>query len=295
MVRNIKRPTKQPTFAQDEEILLYSQGGFKNPMTSGWKLGHHYLTNNRLLFFQPSGIVYETPLNNIINVALEPHKFILKTKQVICLTYKHIRTGRPIEAWVIMGDLETWRRKLSEMVLTDENAVDKVAKGLDMYCSEIIWYLWEHRHVSIDELAQFVDAPNHMDVLLKIKGIINPLAQAVIGRPILTFERSRIDYETGEKVLFQWWLAGRKQTEEEKEEVLADIFDEGEHLTVVMELLGVREEDIQVQVDGDKLTVLAASPDREYHEEIPLPPTANTEGFTTRYNNNILEVRLEKR
>jgi len=290
MVRN----TREPSFAQDEEIVLYSQGGFKHPFGSGWKLGHHYLTNKRLLFFQPSGTVYETPLCNITNVAVEKHKFVLATKDVICLTYRHVRTGRPVKVWIVMGDLGTWRKKLSELILIDEQAVDKVAKGLDLSCSEILWYLWEHRHAPIDELAQLVDAPNHMDVLLKIKGVVNPVAERAIGSPILSFERSRVDYETGERVLFSWWLAGRKQAEERKDEPLVDVFDEGEYLTVVMELAGVQEKDIGLDVERDKLTVSVDTPAREYHERIALPTLVSTDGFTTRYNNNILEVRLRK-
>lgn len=290
MTRNMR----EPTFAPDEEIILYSQGGFKNPMTSGWKLGHHYLTNKRLLFFQPSGTVYETPLGNIINVSVEKQKYVLgKTKEVLCLSYRHPRTRRTIRVWVIMGALETWRKKLSELILIDERAVDKVARQLDLPSSEILWYMWEHRHAPIDELAQLVDAPSHMDILLKIRGIINPVAERVIGSPILSFEQSRVDPETGEKVLFSWWLVGRKY-EERREEALVDVFDEGNHLTVIMELSGVQEEDIRLRLEGGKLIVSVDSPSKEFYEEVTLPAMVNGDGFTKRFNNNILEVRLEK-
>jgi len=290
MVRNIR----EPNFAQDEEIVLYSQGGFKNPMTSGWKLGHHYLTNKRLLFFQPSGTVYETPLDSIISVTVEKQKFVLARKHVICLTYRHVRTGRPVRVWIVMGALGTWSKKLSEMVVIDEEAVDKVARRLDVPCSEMLWYLWEHRHASIDDLASLVDAPNHMDVLLKIREVINPVAERTLGRPILSFERSRVDYETGEGVFFSWWLSGRKQAEERKKEPLVDIFDEGGHLTVVVELVGVQEKDIRLEVQRGKLTVSGQAPDREYYEEIALPAQVRREGFSTKHHNNILEVRLQK-
>lgn len=285
---------REPSFDHDEEIILYSQGGFKNPMTSGWKLGHHYLTNKRLLFFQPSGIVYETPLGNMINVTVEKQRFVLgRTKEVISLTYRQARTGRKVTEWIIMGDLETWRKKLSEMVLIDERAVDRVAKELDLPSSEMLWYLWEHRHALIDELAQLIDAPSHMDVLLKIKGVINPVAERVIGSPILEFERSRVDDETGERVLFSWWLVGRKRADR-REQALVDIFDEGEHLTLLLELAGVQEEDIKLNLEKDRLIVAARVPGREYYEEIALPQGVKGDGFTKKFNNNILEVTLEK-
>ncbi len=290
MARNIK----QPNFAQDEEIVLYSQGGFKHPFGSGWKLGHHYLTNKRLLFFQPSGIVYETPLSNIVNVTVEKQKYVLgKTKEVICLIYRQARSTRQVSVWIIMGDLETWRKKLSEMILIEEKDVDKIAKELDLPCNEILWYLWEHRHAPIDDLAQLIDAPSHMDVLLKIRGVINPVAERIIGSPILSFEQSRVDPKTGEKVLFSWWLVGRKR-EARGEETLVDVFDEGDKLTVIMEMPGVEEEDIKLEVRRDKLTISAATSEREYYEELPLPAIVTTEGLSTKFNNNILEVRLEK-
>jgi hypothetical protein len=43
-----------------------------------------------------------------------------------------------------------------------------------------------------------------MDILLKIREIINPTAEKIIGYPILSFESLKVDRETGEKVTFSW-------------------------------------------------------------------------------------------
>lgn len=288
------RNTKQPIFAQDEEIILYSQGGFKNPMTSGWKLGHHYLTNQRLLFFQPTGMTFEIPISRIFNITVERHKFVLKAKEVICLSYHHARNGRTSKLWIIMNNLEAWRRKIREMTVIDKEAVERVAREVDDSCCEILWYLWEHKHAPVDELVELIGAQNHMDVLLKIKNIINPVAERVVGSPILEFERARIDYETGENVLSCWWLVGQKQQLSQSKEAMVDIFDEGDHLKVVIELTSVREEDIRLVVKENRLDILVNASDKEYHKEVPLPVPVNTQGFSTKYHNNILEVRLEK-
>jgi len=69
-----------------------------------------------------------------------------------------------------------------------------------------------------------------MDILLKIREIINPTAEKIIGYPILSFESSKVDWETGEKVTFSWWLAG--QPHKDKKEPLLDIFDEDDDLVV---------------------------------------------------------------
>jgi HSP20 family molecular chaperone IbpA len=44
-------------------------------------------------------------------------------------------------------------------------------------------------------------------------------------------------------------------------------------------------------VENNKLIIEA---DKDYHKEIPLPAVVNVKSFTSRYKNNILEVRLKK-
>jgi len=149
--------------------------------------------------------------------------------------------------------------------------------------------LYENRHARIDTLAKLIEAPNHMDILLKIREIINPTAEKIIGYPILSFESSKINKETGEKVLFSWWLTG--QSHQEKEKPLLDIFDENAELIVYLELLGIKEDKLRLSVANNKLII---DVDKNYHKEIPLPAVVNAKSFTSRYKNNILEVRLKK-
>jgi len=290
------RKVKEPPLTQDEEIILREQGGYVGNLRSGWKLGHLYLTNKRLFLFQPAGIIFETPVSNITNVTIEERNFVFRRKNTICISYKQMETERTSKAWIIMANLETWRKKIYGMALLkiDEETVDRVAAELNGESREILWYLWQKGHAVIDELAAVVAAPTHMDILLKIRKIINPTAERIIGSPILAFEKSKIDCETGEKILFSWWLAGREQPGERREETLLDILDEGDHVDVVMELLGVQEEDILLKIGKDKLTISANTLNKKYHEEISLPAEVNTQEFTKKYNNNILEVRLEK-
>lgn len=287
---------KRPILTESEEIILHIQGGYANIFRSGWKLGHFYLTNQRLIFFQPMGIVFETPLTNITNVKVEERFFVLRKKNVICLSYKYHEIGRTSKAWIIMGNLETWRKKIYEMTMPsiDEEMVNKIAQELDPVSQEILWYLWENGHATINELAELVEAPTHMEILLKIRETINPIAEKMTGNPILAFERSKIDQETGEKILFSWWLIGYQRPKEKGREALLDIFDEGDHIDIVMELLGVQEKDIFLRAEKDKLTVFAHTPDEKYQEEIFLPAEVSSWGFTKRYNNGILQVRLEK-
>ncbi|MDI6892511.1 MAG: Hsp20/alpha crystallin family protein [Actinomycetota bacterium] len=291
------RKSKKPPLTEGEQIVLCEQGGYLSNLRTGWKLGHHYLTNKRLFFSQAMRIVFETPLVCITDVTAEERAFAFRRKNVICISYRRPNVEGISKARIIMANLETWRKKIYEIIAPPINkeTVNGVAEELDPISQEILWYLWQNGHGTIDELTELVSAPTHMDILFRIREVINPTAERIIGNPILSFEKSRIDPETGEKILFNWWLVGREQSGEGRKETLLDVFDEGDHLYVVMELLGVQEEDILLMVEKDKLTIFADAQGVKYRGEVSLPAEVYTEGFTKRYNNNTLEVRLGKR
>ncbi len=177
----------------------------------------------------------------------------------------------------------------------EEEHVAKVAQALDPASREIIWYLWENRHAKLEELRQLLGESSHMNVLTRIKEVINPMARKMLGVPLLVFEQSRMDYVTGENVLYSWWLSQEAERRPAEEGRLIDIFDEGDHVMVIMELAGVQEEDIRVSAKGNKLTVAADAQERKYHEEVTLPPEVDAEQLTTRYNKGILQIRFEKK
>ncbi|MFQ5886463.1 MAG: hypothetical protein ACE5II_04425, partial [Anaerolineae bacterium] len=264
-----------PPLAGDEHIILRSQGGYKNNIRPIWKLGHLFLTNQRLIFSVPTGIVWETPLTSITSIEMEDQRYVAgREKASIVIGYENPAMQRVPKAWIIMRDLEVWRQKLFEMTLLeiDQETVDRVMEELDPESAAIVSYLWENRHATIDELAELIAASTHMDVLLKIKRVINPTAERITGNPLLTFQRSRVDPLTGEKVLFSWWVIGPARVAEgARTGVLVDVFDEGERIDVVAELVGVREEDIVLEVARDRLTLSAQGPEGTYHEEIVLP------------------------
>lgn len=289
------RESKKPPLTEGEQIILWEQGGYLNNLRAGWKLGHHYLTNKRLFFSQAKRIIFETPLVCITDVTVEEKVFVFRRKNVICISYRRPRVEGISKAWIIMANVETWRKKIHEMIAPpiDQKAINNLAAELDPISQEILWYLWQNGHGTIDELAELVPAPTHMDVLLRIREVINPAAEKIIGNPILSFEKSKIDPETGENILFSWWLRGR-HPEERRKETFLDIFDEEDHIDIVMELPGVQEKDILLEIGKDKLTVAANTLDKRYDEKISLPAEVNPEQFTKKYNNNILEIRLEK-
>jgi len=285
-----------PFLDKGEEVILFNSGLFKENLRSGWKPGRFYLTNRRLLFFQPPRISFQTLLENITNLTIEKRAVILRSKDVILVTCGEIGREKVLQTWIAVNNVEKWRRRIYErsLLTLDEEIINKIAEELDSDSQEILIYLWQKRHARIEELAELIDAPNHMDVLLKIKELINPAAERIIGSSILSFEKSKIEPETGEKILFNWWILGQKENKEE-EEILLDIFDEEEYLNIIMELPGVtRIEDILFKLELEKMTISTSSMTRKYCREIDLPVEVNTKDFSKSFNNNVLEVKLKK-
>ena len=81
---------------------------------------------------------------------------------------------------------------------------------------------------------------------------------------------------------------------EEEREPLVDIFNEKDHVLVIIELPGVEKEQISAQVKGDILTLSANDGDRKYYKEIVLPKNVDASTLKSKYKNGVLEIRINK-
>lgn len=295
--REARRALK-PDLGSDEHVVLYSQGGYKDNVRPIWKLGQFYLTNRRLIFSVPTHVIGEIPLGNIKGIRVEQQRYIAgRVKDAIAIQYQNPINHRLSKAWIIMPELEAWRKELYGRTLLkiNQEMLDSVLEQLDPYSQELVSYLWRNRHATIVELADLIDAPTHMDVLLRIKGVINPTAEKVIGSPLLVFEKSRVDDEIGEMVLFSWWFITQtviKETDQKATRV--DIFDEEDRIDLVADLsgLGISEQDITLRITGD--SVILSADAGGYYQKITLPGEVNSDEFMRTYHNNILALSLQK-
>jgi len=82
---------------------------------------------------------------------------------------------------------------------------------------------------------------------------------------------------------------------EEERQPLVDVFDEKDHVLVIIELPGVEEEQISTKVEGDILTLSAASGERKYYKEVVLPEDVDAGTLKSKYKNGVLEIRISKR
>lgn len=80
---------------------------------------------------------------------------------------------------------------------------DQLINAVDEKSRQIITYFLREQHAGIRKLADLIHASSDMEVLIRIREIINPKARQIIRIPLITFERSKIDPFTGEKSHFR--------------------------------------------------------------------------------------------
>lgn len=85
-----------------------------------------------------------------------------------------------------------------------------------------------------------------------------------------------------------------KTVVEEEREPEADIFDENDHVLIIVEMPGVEEENIKLDLKEDILDISAARGDRKYHKEVLLPAKVKSETLTSTYRNGVLEIKIQK-
>jgi HSP20 family protein len=73
-----------------------------------------------------------------------------------------------------------------------------------------------------------------------------------------------------------------------------DVFEEPDHVSVVVELPGVGPDDLSIEVDDDILNIRAERNKKKYHKEVLLPAAFKPEQMTHTCRNGILEIRFQR-
>ncbi len=104
-------------------------------------------------------------------------------------------------------------------------------------------------------------------------------------------EKARMTSMFGE----YWSESGSAAPKSPKEtEPVADITCTNMEVKVVMEMPGVKEEDIAINAYDGKLEVLTNAPHRNYRKLVELPQGTDTETARFTYNNGVLEITFRK-
>ena len=289
--------TNIPRLQTGEQIILQSQGAYKNNFRSGWKVAQCILTNQRLIMYQRPTIRFQIPIDHIRSLAVERLHYVLRKRECLSISYNVREGSEEGRSWFVVNDLEKWRERIisqTSLLMVNIETIQNIAAQLGADGRDILLYLWENRYARIDQLAELIEAPSHMHVLMEIRETINPVAEKIVGIPILSFERSKVDPETGEKVLFSWWLMGKQEEWAKSEDQLLDIFDEGSHIQVIMEVRGIEASDLRLEVERDQLTVRSEKIGSTWKEIIHLPTDVVPDNYQMHLKNNLLKIILSK-
>ena len=102
------------------------------------------------------------------------------------------------------------------------------------------------------------------------------------GVKVEPFGNVHRDEKTGEAVV------------SEVSEPLVDVFEEDDHVLVIAEMPGVAEEDVDLALKDDILTIAGARGQKKYRKEVLLPQTFTPEQMKHTCRNGILEVKFSK-
>ena len=78
-------------------------------------------------------------------------------------------------------------------------------------------------------------------------------------------------------------------------EPLVDVNTTDKEVKVVLEIPGVKKEDISLSAYDEAVEVTANNPQRKYHKIIDLPKEANAQTAKSTYQNGILEISFSKK
>lgn len=88
----------------------------------------------------------------------------------------------------------------------------------------------------------------------------------------------------------------RRPAADAAREPIADVFDEGDSVMVVVQLPGVEERAAHWSFgDPSHLTIRADSADRRYSKELELPAAVDEQATVSSFANGVLELKLWKR
>ena len=90
-------------------------------------------------------------------------------------------------------------------------------------------------------------------------------------------------------------IGGSKPQISAEREPLSDVNVADKEVKVVLEMPGIKKEDIKINAYDRAIEVIADNPQRKYHKTIDLPQNVDIETARSIYNNGILEVTFDKK
>jgi len=234
------------------------------------------------------------PLGKIFDLSIEHQKMGPGHKPVLVIGYE-TDSGPRRKIWLNLKDPFEWKEMITDLCLPRIDAEDilDVAGTLPPEAADLLTYLWERGHGTIDELVEVTGASSHMEVIVLLKKEINPALEKRLGKPLIEFISSRRHPVTHETVRNSWWLLGRNAIEELPRPRSIDVFDEGGYVRVVIEPVSITGDELNIGLDGDRL-VVSLGRENGKEQNIPLPPEFSWGDISYSLNNGVLDINVDK-
>ncbi len=189
-----KRPSQQ---RQDEKSLMESSAGILMSEESRWCMGKCNAAQRAIDFFSDHQVMWSCPYKDIASLNMEERPFAFGTKKALRVEYRC--NGQLKLVWLVLVEyqkLEKIIRVRAFPCALSEEDICCVAGGVDNVSEQFLWYLWKKQHATIDELTALGIIDDPEEVLKKIKGVINPVAEEILGYPLFVFRNTRFDPAT---------------------------------------------------------------------------------------------------
>jgi len=184
--------------------------------------------------------------------------------------------------------METTRRK--------KKTIKEFCSELDAGSCRMLTFLQKHKHAPLAMLTEILGESCQMNTLVRIKKTINPKAVKFLKRPVLIFEKSRIDRDSGKNILFSWWLADEQEQEKDAEEQFADVFDEEDEVLIIIDTKGGRHENIRFEITSEKTDILYVDTNGCKHvQQISLPQNIDFSRLEKQVRNQIVTYHIPKK
>lgn len=86
-----------------------------------------------------------------------------------------------------------------------------------------------------------------------------------------------------------------KRLEKSFKEPMVDVFDEATEVQIIIDLGNFKRGEVDIDIKPDKYIIFAKKGDREFKEEIVLPPGVDAENTEEYFRNGILQIILPKK
>lgn len=195
--------------SKDEAVELTVDGCLSHGRNVRWCLGQWTCTNRRLLFAQGGRAVWEISYPKMLSFNEEDRDFAFGKRTALAIGYCG-KDAQMHTVWAQAVGLAQEVRKWcgqGHRTIT-EGDLHRLARLLKPEAELIVWHLWKHLHLTIQELSSLLNISNHTVILAIIHEEINVKAEAILGYPFMVFEHQRRDEISGMEIRFSWWMTG---------------------------------------------------------------------------------------